>query len=663
MTETSVGRTFGLTDMYRDFADATNQHYLEEQLSKLESRAAGIISKIRKAFEAQEGDVWLIRTERDILRKFLFIMKYRGSGMHKRFYDESAEDYHANDRDRLLQYMKEKGFRKPVDVWFDNIKGMLELKMDSNGRWMRELQERIYPDDAIWFIAHTQMMYLACCSTAIEDDEFLLTENAYSIHEGPNSYRIDPQTGEQTPTAYTEYHVFAVISPKLIMVLRSFLLPVPEEDNDEEIGDWRKTMYQLNIEQHNYPLTSGSVLADLPIAKPRNSYSKIVDGRVVLLDGEDGTPRADHKYYFRFFPLETDHANKINTIMLEESTMISKIVFKSYSRARKTFEHYLSLPPESGFKYVPNVPGVSDDPRIIFLMKLEEAVKKMGSSVTASYQTRGTELMEQREMEAWGELFEKNLPKEPTEPMKLYINLGGSGRTMPKDMEQARRMLNMRIKVDVWSQGLDENFRNGIRRNVRDLFCQLPVRRVWFYLKMVRQMILGSGKVGEWENSGYGEESSPDEPENVIAKVSGQLRSHGIAQLLWLTVMNHIHFVQNPYLDLEAEISFNPEGMMQFQSIRAVTFSQSGSICDCPIPEIEEEARSWKSRARAESLYHNHKSSFWTEEENIELFTRRMTRGNFVDLLGKKLSAADLQALEMVLFTISYPIANLRYQS
>lgn len=81
------------------------------------------------------------------------------------------------------------------------------------------------------------------------------------------------------------------------------------------------------------------------------------------------------------------------------------------------------------------------------------------------------------------------------------------------------------------------------------------------------------------------------------------------------------------------------------------------------IPEIEEKARSWKSRARAESVYYSHRSSVWTEEENIEMFTRRMTRVNFVDLLGKKLSAADLQALETVLFTISYPIVNLRYRS
>ena len=166
------------------------------------------------------------------------------------------------------------------------------------------------------------------------------------------------------------------------------------------------------------------MLADLPIAKPRNSYSKIVDGRIVLLDGEDGTCRADHKFCFRSFPLETDHVNKINTIMLEESTGISAIVFKSYSAARKIFENYLSLPTKSGFKYVPDVPGVPDDPRIVFLKRLETAVNIMGSNVTASYQTRGTEFMEERENEAWGELFEKNLPKEPTEFMKLYINLG-----------------------------------------------------------------------------------------------------------------------------------------------------------------------------------------------------------------------------------------------
>jgi hypothetical protein len=95
---------------------------------------------------------------------------------------------------------------------------------------------------------------------------------------------------------------------------------------------------------------------------------------------------------------------------------------------------------------------------------------------------------------------------------------------MPKDMEQARRMLNMRIKVDMWSKSLDENFREGIRENVRDLFCQLPVRRVWFYLKLIRHMRLDSGNVGGLENSGFDGGNSPDEPEDVIAK--GRILHH-----------------------------------------------------------------------------------------------------------------------------------------
>lgn len=85
-------------------------------------------------------------------------------------------------------------------------------------------------------------------------------------------------------------------------------------------------------------------------------------------------------------------------------------------------------------------------------------------------------------------------------------------------MEQARKMLNMRIKVDVWSKGLDEDFRESIRDNVRDLFCQLPVRRVWYYLKLVQHMILKSRRVSGLENLEFGKDSQLDGPEDVIAK-------------------------------------------------------------------------------------------------------------------------------------------------
>jgi Protein of unknown function (DUF4238) len=131
--ETPVARTFGLTDMYRNFADATNQHYLEQKFSQLESNAGAIVSKVRKAFGAGHQDVWITRPERDVLRTFLFIMKYRGLRAHKRFYHQTADDYAENDREKLLEYMRKKGYQRPIDVWFDSIKAMLDLKIDTEG--------------------------------------------------------------------------------------------------------------------------------------------------------------------------------------------------------------------------------------------------------------------------------------------------------------------------------------------------------------------------------------------------------------------------------------------------------------------------------------------------------------------------------------------------
>ena len=61
-------------------------------------------------------------------------------------------------------------------------------------------------------------------------------------------------------------------------------------------------------------------------------------------------------------------------------------------------------------------------------------------------------------------------------------------------MDQAAKMLNMRIKIDVWSQRLQEHIRQEIREKLRDLFCQLPMQRVWMYLKNIRYMLLKGRK-------------------------------------------------------------------------------------------------------------------------------------------------------------------------
>jgi hypothetical protein len=136
IVEKPVKRTFGQTDMYLDTTNPyQQQHGVEKMLSRLESRASDIFRSIGASSEKGHRGIWLTRNERDLIRKFLFLMKYRGLIFYRRYHHDTASDYDANDRERLLDYMREKGFEKPVDVWLHNIKVIIELEMDVELKW------------------------------------------------------------------------------------------------------------------------------------------------------------------------------------------------------------------------------------------------------------------------------------------------------------------------------------------------------------------------------------------------------------------------------------------------------------------------------------------------------------------------------------------------
>lgn len=78
-------------------------------------------------------------------------------------------------------------------------------------------------------------------------------------------------------------------------------------------------------------------------------------------------------------------------------------------------------------------------------------------------------------------------------------------------------MINMRIKIDVWTKGLEENKRNDIREKLRDHFCQfVPARRMWWYLKKLRLMSLKEPEALSDSNDDIQE--FMEGPEDVIVK-------------------------------------------------------------------------------------------------------------------------------------------------
>ncbi len=75
-----------------------------------------------------------------------------------------------------------------------------------------------------------------------------------------------------------------------------------------------------------------SVLADLPISPPRNNYTQVVAGQLELGRDEDGSLRREHKFFFRFSPIDTAHVDRIHGIFLDNASACTSIVFPSQPR-------------------------------------------------------------------------------------------------------------------------------------------------------------------------------------------------------------------------------------------------------------------------------------------------------------------------------------------
>jgi hypothetical protein len=390
LVQIPVKRTFGQPDIYENESKFNHQEQIriEEKLSRLESAASKIINKINGAHKFCESEVWISRLEKDTLRKFLFVMKYRGPIFFRRFNHQKAEDYNADDKFQFLEYMRKENFKRPLDVWFHNLTAILDAKIDPEGQRIRDLGDHIYPGDAMWLYMNVQTMYLVLCTPSNPSEEFIVTENAFSIHEGRVGYSVDPVTGETTMGANTEFHVMGVISPSLMMLLRSWFLPEAMDDSNEELRKRKKERCAVVNWPGYDPGSVRSLLEDLPVIKARSSHIRATDGRLVFGESEDGVKRSSDMFCFTFFGLPTRHMQMLNAVMLDQAHHISTIVFQNRAALRKALEYYLDMPTQTNGGYsMKTCSGKADDPMLLILKKLEHAAQLLGSNVKAKYHT------------------------------------------------------------------------------------------------------------------------------------------------------------------------------------------------------------------------------------------------------------------------------------
>lgn len=282
LTQRPVSTEYALADMYRDPGFDENPNHLERKLGDLEGQASNILHRACDAF-SQNSTLKLRRYEKDTLRKFLFLMKYRNTGFFHRYNHDRVETYSAGDRDIMEGYMRVKGFTKPRDVWFDNLRGLLDLEMDAERLWIQKIQAQVYPDDAKLFILHVEGNFLAFCKPGACEEEFLLTENSYCVFEGPSNPTLNLLSGDVAPGIYTEYHNFAPISQRLIIVLQSvFLRPLAGDGVPQQLQTLWKDIGSAMRASHLYPDSAGSILQDIPIQKCGVSYMSTKDSNLKL---------------------------------------------------------------------------------------------------------------------------------------------------------------------------------------------------------------------------------------------------------------------------------------------------------------------------------------------------------------------------------------------
>jgi hypothetical protein len=378
LIEAPVSRWFGQEKMYSDVFDTLKaKKDVEQELSKLESQTAVILQKVKKAHENGDAGICLTRVERNKLRKFLFIMKYRGPGFFEKYSSEDPQAYTSEDKHLLRDYMAEKGFITPRDVWLHNLRAILYLDMDAEGKWTTTLHDLMFPADTTMFIFHTQHSYIAFCTPAEKDEEFILTDQGYNLFEGPTHNTFCAKTGDYLGDTNLCFHEFGPVSPRLIIILRSSTLPEELEDKDSKVKKARQRWLSAASAQFPEPENVRSILEDLPVAKAMNSYSRVVNGRLEPAPGETGTPGSRDRFTFRFWPISTNHVNIINSIFLDNLLRCNSIVFSSRIPFRQTLEAYMTTQAH-GFKKIDVGEHGAKTTRLACLQKLAIVLKKLG---------------------------------------------------------------------------------------------------------------------------------------------------------------------------------------------------------------------------------------------------------------------------------------------
>ncbi|KAF3006768.1 hypothetical protein E8E13_010097 [Curvularia kusanoi] len=382
-----VDRTFGRYDMYCDSTalDHDQKRRIKTELGRLENDVAPVFAKLLDAQSNSDklscdGYTKLSQHEQFLLKRFIFVMKYRSQIFFRRYNHENKEDYNDKDKAKMLKYMEERNFHRPIDVWFDNLWHMMVHKFEGEMEWCKALEKLIYPEDALWLQLSMRLKYPVVCTPQNHNEEFVVTGDAYCLHEGPSD-----------SDSAAELYTICIVAPRLAILMRDDALPELMDDQDPERQEMNREMLAAQLSKLRFPENATSILETLRVVKPRSTYTTNSDGQLIFSWSHPWVEVKAKVLYFPIFRISSEHVQNINSVILNEAYDLPEIVFRSKSALLLALQAFLPMPSE-GFYSLKNYPSEGHD-RVLYLKKLERFAHSEGLDIKAVYKLPKTHMI------------------------------------------------------------------------------------------------------------------------------------------------------------------------------------------------------------------------------------------------------------------------------
>ncbi|KAI5864727.1 hypothetical protein GGS23DRAFT_460508 [Durotheca rogersii] len=483
--EAAVSRVCGKYDMYTQAAAAADRRRLETKFGGLEGKASALYRRIVAAHAAQRADVGMTRAEKDLLRKFFFLLKFRGGQFYQKYHASTAvDDYDDDDRELMAHYMRRKGFTRPIDVWYESLEAIIDVEMDADRVWERHLQTSIYFSHAQFFIDEVGSAYMTICTPESPRSEFILSENSYNVCEGPTIRFQDKDTGKYSSSC-PRCHEFSPVSPRLMVVMRSQYLPEPTDDSIPDVG----VRMQKQFMRQAFFGPGKSLLEDLPVRKATCNYQRMSNTRRIYPSGWKPPYDKNDRFSFPIFRISDHHVRVVNGLLLDHAFHGTSIVFNKEDTFLDTLEWFLTEPCVVG----KNLGGEDQVRQQRYLSDLGKFMGTKGRVVqpiwnlSGEQEIAGTEASRVRNL-ACARLYEQMMAhgQDALVDRKHYERLGGTAQTWDEDSEQVSLMLSLWRAVDHHSGYLSGTVRRRNSILIMDAYKRLPCQRFWLYLKAVR---------------------------------------------------------------------------------------------------------------------------------------------------------------------------------